>query len=237
MASTVEAKNAAGTALGRDPALDRRQELGRARRALGRRLRTPRPARSRRGWPSPRPRWSTRPWRRPRRPPSRSGARPRSPRAPASCSRSASCVEKHKHELAADPHPRARQGRCRRAGRGEPRPRGGRVRLRHAAAPEGRVLRERLDRRRQLLDPPAARRRRRHHAVQLPGDGADVDVPDRDRLREHLHPQAVREGPVGRELLRAAARRRRPARRASSTSSTATRSRSTRSSSTPGSRR
>ena len=45
-----------------------------------------------------------------------------------------------------------------------------------AAAHEGRVLRERLVGRRQLLDPPAARRRRRHHAVQLPGDGADVDV-------------------------------------------------------------
>ena len=72
-----------------------------------------------------------------------------------------------------------------------------------AAAPEGRVLRERLDRRRQLLDPPAARRRRRHHAVQLPGDGADVDVPARDRVREHLRPEAVGEGSVGRQLLRA----------------------------------
>jgi molybdate transport repressor ModE-like protein/molybdopterin-binding protein len=30
-----------------------------------------------------------------------------------------------------------------------------------------------------LFDAPAARRRRRHHAVQLPGHGADVDVPDR----------------------------------------------------------
>ena len=38
-----------------------------------------------------------------------------------------------------------------------------------------------LDRRRRLPDPPAARRRRRHHAVQLPGDGPDVDVRDRDR--------------------------------------------------------
>ena len=82
-----------------------------------------------------------------------------------------------------------------------------------AAAPEGRVLRERLDRRRQLLDPPAARRRGRHHAVQLPGHGADVDVPDRHRLRQHLRPQAVREGPVGRDLLRPAAGRGRAARR------------------------
>ena len=44
----------------------------------------------------------------------------------------------------------------------------------------------------------AGRRLRRHHAVQFPGDGADVDVPARARLREHLHPQAVGEGSVGR---------------------------------------
>ena len=31
--------------------------------------------------------------------------------------------------------------------------------------------------------PRAARRRRGHHAVQLPGDGADVDVPDRAHAR------------------------------------------------------
>ena len=50
---------------------------------------------------------------------------------------------------------------------------------------KGGVLRERLDRRRRVLDPPAARRGRRDHPVQLPGHGADVDVPDRDRLRQH----------------------------------------------------
>ena len=54
------------------------------------------------------------------------------------------------------------------------------------------------DRRRRLPDPPAARRRGRHHAVQLPGHGADVDVRQRHRLRQHVHPQAVGEGPVGR---------------------------------------
>ena len=47
------------------------------------------------------------------------------------------------------------------------------------------------------LRPPAARRRRRHHAVQLPGHGADVDVPGGDRLRQHLHPQAVGARPLG----------------------------------------
>ena len=112
-----------------------------------------------------------------------------------------------------DPHQRARQGAARRARRGEPRTRGRRVRVRAAAAHEGRVLRERLVRRRQLLHPPAARRRRRHHAVQLSGDGADVDVSARHRVRERVHPEAVGERPVGRDLLRGAAGRGRPARR------------------------
>ena len=53
-----------------------------------------------------------------------------------------------------------------------------------------------VHRRRRLLDPAAARRGRRHHAVQLPGHGADVDVPHRHRLRQHVRPQAAREGPV-----------------------------------------
>ena len=47
---------------------------------------------------------------------------------------------------------------------------------RHPAPAQGRLQRAGLDRRRRLPDPPAARRRRRHHAVQLPGDGPDVDV-------------------------------------------------------------
>ena len=51
-----------------------------------------------------------------------------------------------------------------------------------------------VDRRRRLLDPPAARRRRRHHAVQLPGDGAAVDGVERDRVRQRLRAEAVREG-------------------------------------------
>ena len=40
----------------------------------------------------------------------------------------------------------------------------------------------------------AARRGRRYHPVQLPVDGPDVDVSDGDRLRQLLHPQALREG-------------------------------------------
>ena len=37
----------------------------------------------------------------------------------------------------------------------------------------------------------AARSCGRHHAVQFPRHGADVDVPRRTRMREHLHPQAL----------------------------------------------
>ena len=61
---------------------------------------------------------------------------------------------------------------------------------------QGRVLRRRLHGRRRLLDPPAGRRRRRHLAVQLPGDGPDVVLPDRHRLRQHGRAEAEREGPV-----------------------------------------
>ena len=136
-----------------------------------------------------------------------------------------------------DPHGRARQGPLRRDGRGRARARGDRVLLRDAGAPQGRLLRAGLHRDRRLLDPAAARRRRRDHAVQLPGDGAHVDVGAGARLREHVRPQAVREGPVRVALRRGAARPRRASRPASSTSSTATRSRSTRCSSIRASRR
>ncbi len=132
---------------------------------------------------------------------------PRGPRAPA--------------------HRRARQGALGRDGRGRPRARGDRVLLRDPDAPQGRLHRAGLDGRGRLLDPPAARRRRRDHAVQLPGDGPDVDVGAGARLREHLRPQAVREGSLGVASHRRAARRGRRARRASSTSCTATRPPST----------
>ena len=73
-------------------------------------------------------------------------------------------------------HRRARQGPIRRARRDRPWPREPRVRVRHPAPAQGRLHRAGLDRRRRLPDPPAARRRGRDHAVQLPGDGPDVDV-------------------------------------------------------------
>ena len=80
-------------------------------------------------------------------------------------------------------HRGARQGGLGRGRRGGPRPRGGRVRLRHPAPAQGRVLGERLHRRGLVLDPAAGRRGRGHHPVQLPGHGADVDVPARHRVR------------------------------------------------------
>ena len=94
------------------------------------------------------------------------------------------------------PHRRAREGAVRRARRGAARDRGDRVRLRYPDPAQGLVLGAGVDRHRRLLDPPAARRRRRDHAVQLPGDGAHVDVGAGDRVREHVRPEAVREGPV-----------------------------------------
>ena len=127
---------------------------------------------------------------------------------------------------------RARQGALRRAGRGHPRARGDRVRLRDPRPAEGRLLRAGLDRDRRLLDPAAARRRRRDHAVQLPGDGAHVDVGAGARVRQHVRAEAVGEGPVGVDPTRPSCSRRRASRTASSTSSTATRSRSTDCSST-----
>ena len=81
------------------------------------------------------------------------------------------------------------------------------------------------------------RRRRGNHAVQLPRDGADVDVGAGDRLRQHVRPEAVGEGSVGVDLHGGAAEGGGRSRTASSTSSTATRSRSTRCSSIPTSRR
>ncbi len=115
-------------------------------------------------------------------------------------------VHEHREEIAQHPHRRARQGALGRDGRGHARARGDRVLLRHPAPAEGRHDRAGLDRHRRLLDPAAARRRRRDHAVQLPGDGPDVDVGARARVRQHVRAQAVREGSVGVGLHRRAAR-------------------------------
>ena len=86
--------------LGTITPLDRRQGLGRAGRALGRRVSTRPRASSRRAWPSRPPRSWTPPWPRPRRPPSRwreaslASAHARPVRVPRSS------LEKHKQEMA-----------------------------------------------------------------------------------------------------------------------------------------
>ena len=77
-----------------------------------------------------------------------------------------------------------------------------RVRVRDGADAEGRLLAGRIGTRRRGVDASAARRRRDHQPVQLPGDGAVLVLSDCDRGRQHGHPQAEREGPVGRELDR-----------------------------------
>ena len=70
-----------------------------------------------------------------------------------------------------------------------------RLLLRDPGALEGRVLRAGLDGDRRLLDPPAARRRRRHHPVQLPRDGAHVDVGARARVWQHVRAQPSEKDP------------------------------------------
>ena len=76
--------------------------------------------------------------------------------------------------------------------------------------------------RRRRDGPPAGRRGRRDHPVQLPGDDPALVPALRDRLRQHLHPQALRAGPApGGADRRGRSTRSRRSRPASSTSSTA----------------
>ena len=85
-----------------------------------------------------------------------------------------------------------------RAGRGGARTRGDRVLLRHSDLLKGSFSEQASTGIDVYSASPAARGRRRDHAVQLPGDGAHVDVGDGGRVREHVHPQAHREGPAPR---------------------------------------
>ena len=126
-----------------------------------------------------------------------------------------------------DHHLRARQGALGRPRRDRARPGGRGVRVRHLAPAQGRPLRERLDRRRRALQARPAGRGRHHLAVQLPGDGADVVLPDRHRGRQHRRPQAQREGPVRGRCGSRGSGRRPVSPTASSTCSRATRRRST----------
>ena len=103
-------------------------------------------------------------------------------------------LEAHQDELAARGHARDGQDLPGRAGRGRPHDRDGRGRDRDPADDAGPRPRERRDGRRLRDDPPARRRLRGHRAVQLPGDGAHVVPALRHRLRQHVHPQALRAG-------------------------------------------
>ena len=129
-------------------------------------------------------------------------------------------------------HRRARQDARRRARRGAARARGRGVRLRDPAPAQRRRHRERRARGGQLRGAPAARGVRWDHAVQLPGDGADVDVPDRARVRQYVRAQAERERSVTGARAREIAAAKRVCRTASSTSSTAIAKRWTRCSNT-----
>ena len=112
------------------------------------------------------------------------------------------------------PDRRTRQGPVGCPRRDRARPREPRIRVRHPEPAQGRLLRAGEHRRGRLPDPPAARCRGRHHAVQLPGDGPDVDVRDGHRDRQHVHPQALGEGPLGLDVPgRVPPRGRRPRRR------------------------
>ncbi len=178
----------------------------------------------------PRPRWTPR-WRRPRRPPPTGGQVSLSRRAAILFTFRELVQGAHRRTGRAD-HRRARQGGLRRGRRGGARPGSRRVRLRHPAPAQGRVLGERVHRRRLVLAPAAARRGRGHHPVQLPGHGADVDVPHGHRLRQHVRAQAVGEGPVRLAAAGVAVGRGRPARRRVQRACRGTRTRSTRSSTT-----
>ncbi|CAA9417153.1 MAG: Malonate-semialdehyde dehydrogenase [inositol], partial [uncultured Ramlibacter sp.] len=110
-------------------------------------------------------------------------------------------------------HRRTRQGLQRCARRSDARHRHRGVRLWHSAAAQGPVHRPGLHRHRQLDDAPAPGRGGGHHAVQLSGDGSDVDVPGGHRRRQQLRAQAQSAGPVGLDPDGAPAEGSRPARR------------------------
>ena len=114
------------------------------------------------------------------------------------------------------------------ARRGDARAGGRRVRLRHPAPAQGRLLRERLDQGRRLLDPPAARRGRRssRRSTSRPwcrcGSSRSRSRRGNTVVLKPSEKDPSRGAAAGRAVGRGGA-----ARRACSTSSTATRRRST----------
>ena len=160
-----------------------------------------------------------------RRPPRRCrpGPRRRSSSGPGCMFRFRERLAAHAEELAQPGHARARQDAGRGAGVGPARRRGRRVRLRHPQPDHGPVAAEHRPAGRLRDDPPPGRRLRGDHAVQLPGDGPALDVPGRDRLRQHVRAQAVGEGAAVGGPARRAADGVRGCPTGSSTSCTATR--------------
>ena len=117
-------------------------------------------------------------------------------------------------------HDRDGQDDRRRPRRGRAHDRDGRVRLRDPDHHAGPHPRGRLARDRRRDDPPARRRLRRDRALQLPGDGAVLVPPVRDRLRQHVRAEALGAGAAdaadrvrGARLARAARGRRQPRQR------------------------
>ncbi len=96
-------------------------------------------------------------------------------------------------------HRRARQDARRCVGFGPARPRSRRVRDGHPAPHERRAQRRGRHRRRHPFAARAARRVRGHHALQLPRDGADVDVSGGDRVRQHVRAEAFGESALDRD--------------------------------------
>ena len=74
--------------------------------------------------------------------------------------------------------------------------RDGRVRVRDPDDDAGPDARGRRAQHRRRDDPPAGRRVRGDRPVQLPGDGAVLVPAVRDRVRQRVHPQALRAGPA-----------------------------------------
>ena len=92
------------------------------------------------------------------------------------------------------PDPRKRQDRRRCQDGSSPRHPDGGSGLRHAQPDDGRFAERRGARDRLQNHSPAHRRVRRHYALQFSRHGAAVDVPVRDRLRQHLCAEAVGKG-------------------------------------------
>ena len=88
-----------------------------------------------------------------------------------------------------------------------------RIRVRHSVVAHGRHARESRARRRLRDDASTARRLRRHHPLQFSGDGADVDVSARTRVRKYVRSQAERESSAHCDLNHRAARKSRLAER------------------------